>query len=146
MKYTTKVIINLPLERTIELFDSTDNLYKWQKGLQSFEHISGEPGQPGAKSKLKFDMNGRKIEMVETITHRNLPHEFHATYDAKGVHNLQENYFEETGDGQSKWTSVSEFQFSGFMKLVGFFMKGAFPKQTKSTMNAFREFAEKEGG
>ena len=52
MKYTVEIEIDLPRERVIELFDSTENCFKWQKGLLSFDHLSGEPGQPGAKSKL----------------------------------------------------------------------------------------------
>ncbi|MFQ5507583.1 MAG: SRPBCC family protein [Planctomycetota bacterium] len=50
--YTVEVDIDLPRERVIELFDNADNLYKWQPGLQSFEHLSGEPGQPGASSRM----------------------------------------------------------------------------------------------
>ena len=34
MKYTTEVTIELPREQVIPLFDSTENLYKWQEGLQ----------------------------------------------------------------------------------------------------------------
>lgn len=49
MKYESELVIDLPRERVIELFDNPDNLPKWQEGLQSFEHISGEVGQPGAK-------------------------------------------------------------------------------------------------
>ena len=52
MKYTREVVIDLPRDRVIELFDDADNLPKWQEGLQRFEHVSGEPGQPGAKSRL----------------------------------------------------------------------------------------------
>ena len=93
MKYRTEVTINVPRERVIELFDSRENMYKWQEGLQSFEHLEGEPGQPGAKMKLDYDNNGRKIEMVETITARKLPDEFSAIYEATNVWNLNENFF-----------------------------------------------------
>lgn len=97
MQYTTEVMINLPRQRVIELFDDPDSLQKWQPGLKSFEHLSGEPGQPGSKSKLVYDMNGRKIEMIETITRRDLPDEFSGTYDAPGVHNVIVNRFYEAG-------------------------------------------------
>ena len=42
MKYTCKLVINLPRERVVELFDDPDNLPRWMEGLQSFEHLSGE--------------------------------------------------------------------------------------------------------
>lgn len=35
-----------------------------------------------------FDKNGHKIEMIETITVRNLPAEFSGTYEIKGVFNI----------------------------------------------------------
>ena len=31
MKYTTEIIIDLPRSKVIELFDSTENMYKWQR-------------------------------------------------------------------------------------------------------------------
>ena len=75
MKYTSEIEINSPIDKVIELFDNPDNMDKWMKGLQSFEPISGKPGQVGAKSRLKFKMGKREIEMIETITVRNLPDE-----------------------------------------------------------------------
>ena len=87
MKYICEVVIDLPRERVIDLFDSSENIKEWQEGLQSFEHISGELGQTGSKSKLVYDMNGRRVEMIETILKRDFPDEFSATYEAKGVMN-----------------------------------------------------------
>ena len=68
MKYNVEITINLPRTKVIELFDSTENLYKWQPGLMSFDHLSGTPGEVGAKSKLLYKMGCREIEMIETIT------------------------------------------------------------------------------
>ncbi|MFT5053779.1 MAG: hypothetical protein ACI97X_000799 [Oceanospirillaceae bacterium] len=59
MQFSCSVEIALPLARVIELFDNSDNLMKWQDGLVSFEHLEGEPGKPGAKSKLVFQ-NGKR--------------------------------------------------------------------------------------
>lgn len=142
MKYTVSVDLDLSRDRVIELFDSTENLYKWQKGLQSFEHLSGEPGQEGAKSKLIFKMGKRDMEMIETITRRNLPDEFTGTYDVKNVHNVVSNRFEEVGPDQTRMVSENEFQFRGFMKVIAFLMKGAFPKQSQKYLDDFKAFAE----
>lgn len=145
MKYIVDLTIDLPRERVIELFDSSENMPKWQEGLQSFTHTEGDPGQVGAKSELLYDMNGRKVEMVETITHRELPDRFAGTYEAKGVWNAVDNRFEDLGDGRTRWVNHNEFRFTGFMKLLGVFMKGAFPKETLKQMNSFKNFAESEG-
>ncbi|MEM6726316.1 MAG: SRPBCC family protein, partial [Bacteroidota bacterium] len=65
MKYQVDVIIDRPRAEVIQLFDSTENLYDWMEGLQSFEHLSGTPGEVGAKSKLTFKMGKRDITMIE---------------------------------------------------------------------------------
>lgn len=141
MKFTCEVTINRPRQEVITLFDNIDNMKVWQEGLQSFEHISGNAGHPGAKLRLVYDMNGRVIEMTETIIKRNLPDEFTGTYDAHGVHNVVENYFVDEGSN-TRWTTVNNFQFRGFMAVASIFMRPMFRRQTMSIMNSFKRFAE----
>lgn len=142
MKYTNEVEINLPREKVVELFDNIDNLKHWQPGLLSFEALSGTPGHPGAKSKLKYKMGKKEIEMVETITKRDLPDEFSGTYETKGVWNSVSNKFIPVGDNKTKIISETEFNFSGFMKVIGFLMPGAFKKESQKFLDRFKAFAE----
>ncbi len=142
MKYTVNVEIDLPRARVIELFDSEENLYKWQEGLQSIELIRGTRGAVGAESKLVFKMGKRDLEMTEKIIRKELPDLFESTYDAKGVYNVVQSRFIEVGPEKTRYESENEFQFSGFMKVIGFLMKGAFPKQTMKYLTSFKAFAE----
>lgn len=142
MKYTVDIEINKPINQVIELFDNPSNMKEWMKGLESFEHISGTPGQPGAKSRLKFKMGKREIEMIETITVRNLPDEFSGTYDAKGVFNVVKIKFVKLSESKTKYISEQEFRFSGFMKLFGLLLPSAFKKQTLIYLEDFKKFAE----
>jgi carbon monoxide dehydrogenase subunit G len=143
MKYTAEIDIQKPLDKVIELFDNPDNLPKWMEGLQSFEHISGTPGQPGAKSRLKFKMGKREMEMIETIETRNLPHEFTGRYEAGGTVNIVKNRFVKLSENRTKYISEQEFQFKGFMKIIAFLMPGMFKKQTMKFLKAFKAFAER---
>ena len=145
MKYTSQVTINLPRARVIELFDNPDNLKLWQEGLQSFEHVSGTAGEPGAKSKLVYATDRRRIEMIETVTLRDLPDAFNGTYDAQGVHNIQNNRFIEDGPERTRWVSESEFQFSGFMRLLSPFIQGSIRKESQKLLEDFKAFAEGQG-
>ncbi len=145
MKFTLETEINLPVAKVVELFDNPENLKHWQPGLISFEHISGTPGQPGAKSRLKYKMGKREIEMIETITVRNLPDEFSGTYEANGVFNIVKNFFKPVTDNKTRYINENEFQFKGFMKIIGFLMPGAFRKESEKYLNQFKEFAEKYG-
>ena len=142
MRYTVDITIDLPRDQVIALFNNSENMTKWQPDLMSFEHLSGEPGEVGTKSKLKYKMGKRKVEMIETITKNTLPEALDGTYSTSGVYNIISNRFEIFNESQTKWISENEFQFTGFMKIMGFFIKGSFPKQTLKVMQQFKTFAE----
>ncbi len=144
MKFTCEVVIDRPVADVIRLFDNPDNMSKWQPELVSFTPISGTPGEVGAKSKLIYTMGKRTIGMIETITVRDLPREFSGTYEADGVFNVVKNYFHDQGTS-TKWISENEFQFKGFMKVIGFLFPGAFRKTSQKYMDQFKAFAESEG-
>ena len=141
MQYTTEIEIYLPREKVIELFGDTSNIIEWMPGLKNVELIKGEMNEAGAESKLFFDINGRKTEMLETIVENNLPDNILLNYDTKGVHNIVTSRFYNEGQF-TKWEMQSEFQFSGFMKLLGIFARSSFPKQTLKNMYHFKKFAE----
>ncbi|RIV47420.1 SRPBCC family protein [Flagellimonas pelagia] len=142
MKYTTEILVDLPRDKFIKIMENPENMKHWQKGLVSYEQLSKNPGQEGAQMSLTYKMGNREMDLIETIIKKNLPEEMHATYDAKGVQNLQKNYYRDE-DGKTRWITESDFQFSGFgMKLMGFLMPGAFKKQTLIYMQDFKKFAE----
>lgn len=132
----------MPRNEVIAKFDNENNLEHWQKGLVSQEHISGTKGEVGAVTKLRYAMGKQQLEMIETITFKNLPEAIHLTFDTKNVYNIQQNYFEATTAETTTWISKNEFKFSGFMKFVGFLMSKAFKKQTILFMKNFKAFAE----
>lgn len=143
MKYSSEIVINVPLMKVIEYFDNLDNMKHWQEGYVSHEFMEGKEGQPGAKTKLYYKMGKREINMIETITQRDLPREFSATYETKGVWNEIKNFFTDLGDGKTKWRTNNEFKFSGlFMKAMGLLMPGAFKKQSYKYLVDFKKFAE----
>lgn len=144
MKYTSEIIINKSLEEVINKLDNKDNIKHWQTGLVSVEDIEGVPGEVGAKMKLSYQTGKRKMELIETITKNEFPYEFHATYEAKGVYNIQQKFFEAIDENTTKWTSNSEFQFQSLgMKFFGFLMPGAFKKQSMKYLIDFKNFVEK---
>lgn len=143
MKFAIEIEINKPIDKVVELFDDPENLDKWMEGLISFEHISGTAGQVGARSKLKFKMGKREMEMIETVTVRDLPNEFSGTYEANGVFNIVKNKFIALPNNRTKLINEQEFQFKGFMKFISFLMPGMFKKQSLKYLTAFKNFAEK---
>lgn len=145
MKFNCSVDIKAPLEKVIDLFDDPDNLKEWQDGFESFENLSGEPGQPGTKSRMIYNIRGKPMELIETITVRNLPHEFSGTYDHKHMSNSMKNYFEDLGDGQTRYrTEVEYTQFHSFpIKILAKLFPGMFKKQVQKWMDQFKGFVER---
>lgn len=142
MKYQCRVDIDRPLREVVELFDNPDNLRYWQPGLISYDHIHGSPGQQGAQATMHYKMGKREVVMTETILERNLPQLIRSSYETEGVLNIQETRFEPIDDKRTRYISDNEFRFSGFMKLMGWLMPGAFKKQTRKYMEQFKDFAE----
>ena len=144
MLYTTETIVKVPLDVFVNKYDNMENMKHWQRGLESTEHLSGEPGQLGSKLKLTYDFGKRKMEIIETITKSNFPNEFHASYNTKGMTNVQEHYFSETQEGHTKWKIKNKFIPLNFvMRAMMFFMPKAFKKQSKKYMQDFKNFVEK---
>jgi len=143
MKYTTHIDIDLPRDKVIHKMDNPDNMKHWQKGLQTYKILRGTPGQPGAQMELNYIMGKREMTLIETIITNDFPHAIHASYDTKGVHNIQKNFFDELDTDKTRWRSESEFKFNSFgMKVMGFLLPGMFKKQSKKYMEDFKNFAE----
>ena len=143
MTYSCEIVIDRPVNEVISKLDSAQNLKHWQSGLVSTEHLSGTPGELGAKMRLKYRFGKREMEMVETILKRAFPDEFHASYTTKGMRNIQKNYFSSTKRGFTQWVSESEFQPTNLrMRAMLFLMPSAFKKQSFRYMSDFKRFVE----
>ncbi|NRA91324.1 MAG: SRPBCC family protein [Psychroserpens sp.] len=143
MLYTTKILVKVPLDVFVSKMNHLENMKHWQRGLKLLEHLSGNPGELGSRLKLTYDFGKRKVEIIETITKSNFPHEFHASYNAPGMNNIQENYFSQTSEGYTEWKSVNKFVPLNFkMRALIFLMPKVFKKQSMKYMQDFKNFAE----
>ena len=52
-----------------------------------------------------------------------------ATFDASGVHNIVRNFFYDEGE-TTRWVLDTDFQFSGYMRVMSFFMGSKHLPQT----------------
>ncbi|MEM7013597.1 MAG: SRPBCC family protein [Verrucomicrobiota bacterium] len=143
MKYTVEVEINQPRDRVAELFDSQDNLGAWQPGFVSCEHLEGDVGKPGAKSKLTYKNKGRDVAMVETILDIKMPEVFKAKFEAPGMVMTVENIFEEIDAKTTRIISNNEAEVSSFMmRMMALLMPGCFKKESTKFLLNFKAFAE----
>ena len=65
MKLKFETVIDAGLDTVWAAFDNPDNMMRWQQNLQSFNHVSGDPGQPGAISELVYNEKGRRVVLRE---------------------------------------------------------------------------------
>ena len=144
MKYTVSIVVKKPKEEVIELFHNPEFYPKWMHGLQKHEVVKGASGKEGTISKFYFKMGKREMEMEEEVLKNNLPDEYIVSYNAKNVYNKVCSRFEELSDGKTRVYNDQEFQFKGFMKLMGWMMPGAFKKQSKKYLADFKNFIENE--
>ena len=141
--YTVEIEIDLPRDQVIEIFDNQENMFHWQNGLQDIQHLSGQPGQNGARSLLVYQNGKHRIELTETITNRNLPDGFDGCYEWGGGKNTLKNRFVELGGSKTRWESTCEYEFKSlFLKLMGIFMPGMFKKQNMQFLQNFKAFCE----
>jgi len=143
MKYDTQIIIDLPIENVIGIFENTDNLPDWQRGLIYSKLIKGKNGEVGAKRKLKIDLEIKTIIMIETIIKKNLPHEWHGKYTANGIESIQKNYFKQVNKNQTHWINQSEFKFHGAMRIISKILPNIFKNRGEQVMIDFKAFAER---
>lgn len=142
MRYTLSNTINKSLEEVVEKFKDPEGVKHWMEGLQKIEHISGTPGEVGAKSDFYFLHKKKEMKISETILEQNLPRQIKFAYQSPMGNNEVEMVFEKQSENSVKQTNNSYFEFKGFMKIIGFLMKSMFKKQSLKFMTAFKNYAE----
>lgn len=144
MKYTVSIDIDKSIKEVTTLFKDRRNDKLWMKGFQKKTPIDGNEGEEGAKCKVEFLMGKRRFEMEEVIVKINLPIEYTTTHTTPKVFNRVKNSFEKIDNHTTRYHTEQEFQFKGFMKIMAFFMPGAFKKQSMQYLKDFKAFAENQ--
>ena len=144
MKYELEVEISAPRILVVDLYMDQSRMKEWQPSLLDCKALRGNPGEVGAKRELTHKMGKRSIVMTETVRESNLPEKISYVYEAKGVWNPVDNHFQEISPRKTRWRFKTEFQCKGIMRIMSFFMPGAFRKESRKHMQAFKGFVEKE--
>ena len=144
MKYTSEILIQLPIQKVLNKLQNYNDMKHWQRGFENFEHVSGEPGALGSKMKLNYKFGSRKFSLLETITYFDFPNEYHLFYDSDGLHNIHKNSFTEVENGITKWVFECECIPTTFsMSVKTLLMPGIYKKQILQYIDDFKNFAEK---
>lgn len=142
MKLKLETVIDASLAAVWDAFDNQDNMTRWQQNLESCNHVSGEPGQPGAVSELVYKEKGRKVVLKETITERRQPDFLAGTYESPMGKTLVVNHFEAVDENSTRWTAWCNFTFHGVMKFISLFVAGKIRKRSEADMQRFKLMVE----
>ena len=142
IKYTEEIEINTNIDTVIALFDNPYNMQEYMDGIESYKVVEGNIREVGAKAEMIVLMGEKKIIMIEEIITNNLPEEKKVTYTADAVYNIVTNKFIKVSENKTKFINEQEFEFKGFMKIIGFFMPSAFKKQSRVYLQDFKEYVE----
>ena len=149
VKYTEEIEINANIDTVVALFDNPYNMQKYMDGIESYTVLSGNLREVGTKAEIvatyiEKDVVKRRIVMIEEIITNNLPEEKKVTYTSDEVYNIVTNRIIKISDNKTKFINEQEFQFKGFMKVMGFFMPNAFKQQSRIYLKNFKEFVENQ--
>ncbi len=144
MKYTCTINIDLGIDQVVKLWEDENHFAKWQDGFQSNEILQGPAGAVGSKSRIIYQQEKRKMELIETIISNTLPHEKKALYEHIHMTNTQTTRFESISENQTRYISDVEYTiFKGLIpNLMARLFPGMFRKQSQKWMRQFKEFAE----
>ena len=143
IEYTEEIEINTNIDTVIALFDNPYNMQKYMQGIESYKVVEGNIREVGAKAEMIVLIEEKKIIMIEEIITNNLPKEKKVTYTADAVYNIVTNRFEKISENKTKFINEQEFEFKGFMKIIGFFIPSTFRQQSRVYLEDFKRFAEK---
>ncbi len=144
MTFQIELIIKTPIKELFIKMDNVNNLKHWQRDLISFELLSGTLREIGSKAKLTYKLSHKKTFILEEIiTEKIFPFSLDATYVSNGFHNIQENIFEETKAGDTRWICKNRLIPTNLSyRFIIALMPRAIKKQTKQFMTDFKNFAE----
>lgn len=143
MEYTSEIEIDAPLNIVVKYYGDIKYLGNWQPNLKAIEMLRGEPNEENSQVQLKFNTNGRTVDVRETLIKSNLPEEFTKTYFMKGVHQTLTSRFESISENKTKWVTQNKFEFSGFYAAMASVMMESLKKEGAKNLNLFKQFAER---
>lgn len=144
IKYSEEIVIHANIDTVIALFDNPYNMQKYMEGIESYKIVEGNIREVGTKAEITVVIGEKKIIMIERIITNNLPEHKKVTYTTDAVNNIVTNKFIKVSENKTKFINEQEFEFKGYMKIIGFFIPTAFKKQSRVYLKDFKEFVENQ--
>ena len=140
IKVTTT--INAPAEMVWENMMNTENLKHWLTGFRSAEHLTGNIGETGSTSKLRFMERGKEIEVLETVLFSKQHQQFTSRMEQNSF-SVESDFRLVSFGHRTELIQTVNFQPKNFfMKLLLPIIKGAMKKRNLNELLKLKNFIE----
>jgi len=146
MKFIVEIHIKRSINKVVTHFECHDFRLCRERGLTNIRHLSGLPGQDGARYLLHYENGSKALTIEEKILANRLPEEFIAHYSTPGIDYTVSSKFIAVAEFETIWVMEMDFTFSGFQSFLSIFMRPSLKKRSQAIMNHFKQFIEKEAG
>jgi hypothetical protein len=142
MKYFIE--INLPLEKTFDLYTNRDKLKEWQKKIINHDVVRGVSGEVQSLSKLTC----MGVDIFETIISKNRPFEITSEYEHKRngatkMYHTAINEFSKIDENKTVLEMTVQQEVPGFIpRLIMKIFAGSVRKHHQKLINDFKLFTE----
>lgn len=139
MRFEKSLTIRKPVSEVYALYTDRQELSQWQPDFTNSRQIES---YPLPKYTHQIPLGRRKMKMTETILVQHRPDRCDLQYVLKGVTQTVCNTFSAIEPGVTQWHCLTEYRFTGIMRIISIFMRGNFRTQTEMMMQNFKGFAE----
>lgn len=146
MHYSCEVTMGLPRRSVLQLLADRSNDVAWRPDLTMCETLVGEPGQPGAETRLLYLRAGGGVrETMEHVESNQLPDAIEYSLRSPTVIEHQLHRFVEEKPTKTRWIieSTVELHHAG---LGSRRHSTILERETQRAMESFRDFAEGPSG
>ena len=138
----TRVMVEKPKDHVWAKFQDESKMGEWLEGFKSIETFEGEPGTVGSKHRLKFENDGREIEMVETVTANEAGKRFAFNLENEVMYSDIEVTLVDKGLSTEV---IQKEKFHGqnvFWHSLFYWLKSSLAENSKKNMDNFKKYAE----
>jgi len=145
MHFHLTLTIDRPPNEVWRAFDNPANLRKWQTSLASLQLVSGTTGHVGATTRLIYEEDGHRLELLETVTVRREPDEFAAEYEGAYARNTLSHRFTPLEADHTRWDVEATFHFKGAAKFLAPMYRGRIEQRLRAESERFKALLEAGG-
>lgn len=142
MKFRNEIVIDAEPESVWDLFIDPGRLRGWQPTLTDVKPKSGMAAEPGAKTELLYDENGRRFVVTETVLETRRPDFLARECESPWSKAVVVHRFEPVDPGRTRCIVYSRHSFKGVGRFTALFQHGRIERRNDDWLQRFKLLVE----